>query len=263
MKTRPVLILILALLGFKTPAAGTVTNYQHHVMPLISMDEVPLRDGIRALARQDGINFIFDPVVLDSFAGPNGRFSREPHINSRWTNVTAQQALDDVLKTYRLTMVTNPVTSVARIAFTEQRVEPAPASQLGTDTTAVIPLIVMTEVPQIDGIKNLARKADLPYILDPTLNSATTPSGQEALLASRVNIRWENITPKQALVALLDDYGLAMVQGPGDAAVRIIAKPQSGPLPRGNHGGGQPKNKTVISAGAAPRPGLSPQDYCS
>jgi hypothetical protein len=257
------LILILALLGFNSPAADSETRHRHEVMPLITMDDVPLRDGVRALARQDGINFIFDPAVLDSFAGREGRFSLEPHINSRWTNVTAQQALDDLLSAYQLTMVTNPVTSVARIAFTDQGVKPVAASLLGNDTTAVMPLISMEEVPLVDGIKNLARGADISYILDPPLNSATPPSGRGRLLRSLVNIRWENVSLKQALVALLDNYGLVMVQDPEGTAVRIIAKPQSGLLPRGTHGGGQPKSKTVINARAAPRPGSSPRDYFS
>jgi hypothetical protein len=263
MKTRLVLILILALLGFKTPAADTENRYRHEVMPLISMDDVPLRDGIRALVRQDGNNFIFDPAVLNSFASADGRFSREPHINSRWTNVTAQRALDDLLKAYQLTMVTNPVTSVARIAFTTQGVTPVPAGQLGNDATAVMPLISMEEVPLIDGIKNLARKADLSYILDPSLIDRASQTGQRALLSSRVNIRWEKITLKQALVALLDDYGLVMVQDPGDAAVRIIAKPWPGQLPQGNHGGSRPQNKTDINVGAVSQPCSSFRDYFS
>ncbi len=249
MKKRLVLTLILVLLGSKTRAAGTETNDPHAACPLISMEEVPLKDGVKNLARYAGINYILDPAILESFAGPGGPFSREPHINCRWTNVTAQRALDDVLMRYRLTIVTNPVTSVARISFTAQRVQPVPASLLGTDTTVVIPLIFMEEVPLIDAIKNLAHEAKIPYILDPTLNSSSPQLGQRELLRSLINLRWYNITPKQALIALLDDYGLVMVQSPGDATVRIIANPQSGLLPRGNHGGGQPKSETVINAG--------------
>jgi hypothetical protein len=261
---RLVLTIMLVLVGSKSPATGMVTNYQHAVFPLIRMEEVPLHDAVKNLARQDGINFIFDPAVLDSFEGPDGRSTREPQINASWTNVTAAQALKDVLRAYGLSMVTNPVTTVARISFPQQKVMPVSADQLGTDTTAVIPLISIEEVPLIDGIKNLAHEAKISYILDPTINSPSAQWEHRALLRRLVNLRWLNITSKQALVALLDDYGLMMVQDPGDIAARIVVKPGYGPSRQGNHGGGgQPQIKSGNNLGYGPQPGPSTKDHFS
>lgn len=251
-------------LGAESRAAGTQTNHPpdevdtydswvakpqtnhppNEVMPLISMEDVGLRDAIRALARQERVNFILDPAILASFAGPWDRFVNEPRVNSRWTNVTAGEALDDLLKAYQMTVVSNPATSVARIAFVKQNVEPVSASELSNDTSDRMPLIQMDEVRLTDAIRNIARKADLSYILDPALNSPAAESGGRELLQSLVNIRWQNITLKQALVALLDDYGLAMVQNPGDASFRITSKVPPAPRKKALRGVTVPSLKT-------------------
>jgi hypothetical protein len=230
------LILIVTLTPFAASAADTNSSHRGQVMPLISMEEVPLCDGVRELARQDGINYIFDPVVLASFVDSGGRFIHEPIINGRWTNVTARQVLGELINAYNLTMVTNPATTVARIAFATQAAKPVPASQLGEDTNKAIPLIIIEEVPLKDAIKNLANAANLTFILDPTLLPAKGARG-ENFLSSLVNLRWLNLTAKQALVALLDNYGLMMVQHPGNFTIQIIAKTPPGPFrPHENQG---------------------------
>ena len=116
------------------------------VVPLIVIDKVPLTDAIRNLARQAGFNFILDPRVPGSgFAA--GGLVPEPSITVRWENVTAQEALSALLAGHNLMMVTNPATTVTRIAPAVQKVRPVPASRVGSDTNAPIPLVVMDQVP--------------------------------------------------------------------------------------------------------------------
>jgi type IV pilus assembly protein PilQ len=84
------------------------------VIPTIVMDEVPLTDAIKNLARQAGLNYILDPKVSFGPAGPDGK-PVIPNISIRWEKVTAQQALTTLLTTYSLQLVEDPKTHIARI----------------------------------------------------------------------------------------------------------------------------------------------------
>ncbi len=89
---------------------------------------------------------------------------------------------------------------------------------------AVIPLIVMDDVPLTDAIRNLARQAGLNYMLDPKVSfGQLLPDGKPAGQPS-VSIRWEKITAEQALAALLDNYNLQLVQDPKSRIARITTK---------------------------------------
>jgi type II secretory pathway component GspD/PulD (secretin) len=84
------------------------------VIPTIVMDEVPLTDAIKNLARQAGLNYILDPKVTFGPTTPDGKMS-VPNISIRWENVTAEQALNTLLTTYSLQLIEDPKTKIARI----------------------------------------------------------------------------------------------------------------------------------------------------
>jgi hypothetical protein len=194
-------------------------------VPLIVIDKVPLTDAIRNLARQAGFNFILDPRVPGSgFAA--GRLVPEPSITVRWENVSAQEALSALLTVHHLTIVTNPATTVARIAPADQKVKPVPASQVGSDTNAPIPLVVMDQVPLREAIRKLAGQLHLNVLFDSKLSApAFEPDGL-------ISFRWENLTARQALAALLDNYGLVMEENRSTSSARITASPTTAP-PKG------------------------------
>jgi len=98
---------------------------------------------------------------------------------------------------------------------------PIPPEETDPDS-AILPLVVMDEVPLATAIRNLARHAGLNYLLDPR----TQLCGQEP--QPSVTIRWENVTARQALAALLNNYNLERVNSPQGFA-RIQPKDPSGP----------------------------------
>ncbi len=109
-----------------TPAADTTlassTTIQTNanaepggVIPLIVMDDVPLTDAIKNLARQAGLNYILDPKVSFGQVGPDGRPVAQPSVSIRWENVTAAQALTALLSTYNLQLVEDPKSKIARV----------------------------------------------------------------------------------------------------------------------------------------------------
>ncbi len=84
------------------------------VMPLISMEDVPLTDAIKNLARQAGLNYMLDPHIPFLAPGPDGR-SQQPNVSLRLENVTADQALGALLNNYSLQIVDDPKTHISRI----------------------------------------------------------------------------------------------------------------------------------------------------
>jgi hypothetical protein len=196
--------------------ASATTGNAQSVVPLIVIDNVPLPDAIRNLARQFDLNYILDPRVPGSDFGP-GRVAAKPMVSGRWTNSSANEALGALLSEHKLVMVTNSATSVARIAPANLGVKPIPASQVAPDTNGVIPLLVLEDVPLSDTIKKLGSQAGLKILMEPTLSASLDPQGT-------VSLRWQKITVRQALAALIDNYGLVMTQDPATASAKITLK---------------------------------------
>jgi hypothetical protein len=84
------------------------------------------------------------------------------------------------------------------------------------DPEGLIPLIVMEEVPLIDAIKNLARPADITYVMDPSV------AFQEGQPQPLISTRWENLTARQALLSVLSSYALDMVEDTRTGVARIV-----------------------------------------
>ena len=93
-----------------TPAA----TKPDEVVPLIVIDDVPLTDAIRNLARQSNLNFQFDPRVTSS---------NQPNVSIRFENVTAPEALNAVLDNYSLQLVKDPKSKIARITIKDPKAE--------------------------------------------------------------------------------------------------------------------------------------------
>ena len=80
---------------------------------------------------------------------------------------------------------------------------PAP----GAPQDEVIPLVEMENVRLPEALRQMARKARLNVILDPRLSA---PPFKDLT----VSVRWENVTAREALMALLDNYDLTLVEMP-------------------------------------------------
>lgn len=109
---------------------------------------------------------------------------------------------------------------------------PAPtASPSNPAQAAVIPLIVMDDVPLTDAIKNLARQASLNYMLDPNISFGQIGPDGKPIPQPTVAIRWENVTAAQALNALLNNYGLQLVEDNKTKIARITRQDPAAPPP--------------------------------
>src|SRR5204862_4197210 len=89
---------------------------------------------------------------------------------------------------------------------------------MGTDTGSFIPLLVMDSVSLSEAVSKVASAASLAISLDPELSTT------EFDAQGTVSFRWERITARQALAALLDNYDLVMIEDPATSAARITQK---------------------------------------
>jgi len=117
-----------------------------------------------------------------------------------------------------------------------------PATATATTTTTVvtatttapvkpagIPLIQFSDVPLTTAIENLARQAGLNYMLDPKIAYGQPDASGQVKTEPTLSIRWENITAENALLALLDNYGLQLTQDPRTGIARITMKDPTAP----------------------------------
>jgi len=94
------------------------------VIPLIVMDDVPLTDAIKNLARQANLNYMLDPKISFGQPGPDGKPIPQPVVSIRWENVTAVQALNALLGNYGLQLVDDSKTKIARITTQDPAAPP-------------------------------------------------------------------------------------------------------------------------------------------
>lgn len=97
---------------------------------LIVIDDTPLLDAIRNLARQANINLIIDPKVGYGQVDSTGKSVPQPNVSIRWENITAAQALGALLNNYGLQAVEDPKVNITRITVKD----PAAPDPLVTQT---------------------------------------------------------------------------------------------------------------------------------
>ncbi|MBC8002321.1 MAG: hypothetical protein H7X97_07005 [Opitutaceae bacterium] len=118
-----------------------------------------------------------------------------------------------------------PVATIEETPATQMIVASVPAA------SPIIPLIVMDEVPLTDAIKNLARQANINYMLDPRINFGQPGPDGRPTPQPNVSIRWENISAEQALNALLNNYSLQFVDDLKTKISRITVRDPAAPDP--------------------------------
>src|ERR1039458_5848561 len=94
-----------------------------------------------------------------------------------------------------------------------------------------IPWIQFQDVPITTAIENMARQAGINYLIDPKIGYGQPDQNGQIKAEPTLSIRWENVTAGQALMALLDNYGLQLSEDRKTQIARITAKDPMAPLP--------------------------------
>jgi hypothetical protein len=83
----------------------------------------------------------------------------------------------------------------------------------------LLPVFDLKDVPLKNAIEQLAQAANLNCTIDAKVNSVDS-KGKQILL----NVRWENVTARQALFALLDNFNLVLLEDSKSGTCRILPK---------------------------------------
>lgn len=208
----PLLLLSLAVAPVKGQSPDNVS--------VIQFMTVPITVAIDNLARQAGINYLVDPKL---FTAADGTRPAEPSLTLRWENQTASGALARVLKENHLFAVSNAFTTVVFITGKPAVAHTVDARLLGSDTNGVIPMIKFSDVPLGEALKSMIGHAHLPVVLDPRVTGDAPPAPPDFKLEMppQVSASWHDLTARQVIVELCEDYGLTIVKGAAADTVEI------------------------------------------
>ena len=146
-----------------------------------------------------------------------------PHVVLSQTNTVTPEpsaVIADTNAPVAPAVTNSPDVAPAVIAVTTADTN-APAAAPATPS---IPLIQFQDVPLTTAIENLARQANINYLLDPKIAYGQPDANGQVKAEPTLSIRWENITAEHALIALLDNYGLQLVQDINTKIYRVTTK---------------------------------------
>jgi hypothetical protein len=206
MKISRVSICVHALLAF---AALFVPAGLHGES--INFRAVPISMAIQNLAQMAQINYFIDPKL---FHNPDGSPKSEPSLTIQW-ECTAAEAFTRVVNENNLVLTTNAFTTVVRITGTNHAGSAVDAKQLGSETNSVIPLVYFADVPLDQALKSIIQQGHLRIGLDPQVSGEAPPAPPDFKMARMpmVSVRWHNLTARQVLVELCENYDLIIVKG--------------------------------------------------
>ena len=87
----------------------------------------------------------------------------------------------------------------------------------------LMPLVSFDGVPLLDAVRVLAMQAALNIVFDPRLLNQTDAQGKP-LPPPNITAKWHNVTARQALQAVLENYGWQMILNPATKLARITFK---------------------------------------
>jgi Flp pilus assembly secretin CpaC len=195
------------------------------VVPLISFDaDFPLIDVLNNLAQQSGINFTIAPELITN--GAPVELLRQPVGSVQFENVTARQALDNLLARKNLMLGTLPGGSMVYLGTLDSGMTPLEreggdlAKMTGDEELQMENFLDPNkEIPLLTAIQILSRLSKINVMVDPRVKSGgirqvgtniveLPPVATNTVVIST----YGGVTPRQTLDAVLNNYGLTMVQ---------------------------------------------------
>ena len=165
-----------------------------------------------------------DMKLKTLLAGLLATFLLQHTVLSQTNEATADQpaVAADTNETAVAVETNTPVAAAPAVADSE--VATNALADAASDASPTIPLIQFQDVPLTTAIENLARQANINYLLDPKISYGQPEANGQVKPEPNLSIRWENITAEHALVALLDNYGLQLVANVDTKIYRITIK---------------------------------------
>lgn len=210
------MLALMGTLAFQQDAMTQTTTDTNAASPAVQPGAPAATDNATATATNDTAAVVATnaPVAASATAATdNGQGTNTPVVVTATadTNMTSAAAAP-----------TAGDTNATGVAAANTNAAPA---------APAIPLIEFQDVPLTVAIENLARQAGINYMLDPKISYGQPDQNGQVKAEPQLSIRWENVTAEQALLALLNNYGLELVQDPRTKIGRITIKDPAAPLP--------------------------------
>ncbi len=149
------------------------------------------------------------------------------------TNESPGVTGSNVTTSTSVTTSNEPVITVINTESTTENSNETAVASVSVPTvvsTNVLP-VQFQDVPLTTAIENLARLAGINYLLDPQIGYGQPGPNGQIKPEPTISVRWENVTAQQALMAVLDNYGLQLVEDPKTKIARITIQNPSAPPP--------------------------------
>ena len=179
--------------------------------------------AIGSLARLSGINYILDSKLSGPFLNAEGKPVPEPTVTINSTDLTYKKALEKTLKEHDLYLVEDPATSIAVIGWTNRIANQVDGNLLDSDTNQPV-TVRFQDVPLDEALNNLIQRAHIHAALDPKVSAYVDPTNHKFHTPPAISVHWENVTARQALIALCENYNLTLVKDSMTGGVRIKPK---------------------------------------
>ncbi len=220
-----IVTLFVGLASQQWAASQTETNTIATNEPAVS-EAAPANQPAITVAAPETTGAVATGTTVMPAAGTN----ESPGATS--SNVTTSTSVTTSNVTTSTTSVTTSNEPVITAINTESTTESSNETVSATTTvsTNVLP-VQFQDVPLTTAIENLARLAGINYLLDPQIGYGQPGPNGQTKPEPTISVRWENVTARQALMAVLDNYGLQLVEDPKNKIARITIQNPSAPPP--------------------------------
>ncbi len=195
------------------------------VVPFISLSgDLPVMEAVTNLAQQAGVNYVLAPEMITNDVPVD--VLRQPVGAVRFENVTYRKALDTLLNQKGLALGTRSETNVVLLAFKDSKLTPlepegGDLSKMSPEENVALESVFdpNREVPLLTAIQMLGRLSKLNILVDPRIKTGgirqigTNVIELPPVATNTVSLSsFGGVTPRQTLDALLNNYGLMLIQ---------------------------------------------------
>ncbi|HEY1174447.1 MAG TPA: hypothetical protein VGH19_23990 [Verrucomicrobiae bacterium] len=179
----------------------------------VELAELPVTDALNLVARQAGLSVQIDETLETAKVRPDKLPWGPPTLKIQLKQVAADQVLESMAGAYGLVVDKSRGAELAKLRFARAdelvfkrapKTLPDPLKDLRK-----IPLLLFDEIPVMQVVQTLALQSRLNLVPSHELMTGTNAQGaawQEALLTLKIR----NVSPQQALEAVLDASGLVV-----------------------------------------------------
>ena len=203
----------------------------------LEANDIPLADMVKLVAKKGHLNILVDPAL--TALGEQSPLARPVQVELK--DVTAQAAVVQLVGKQHLKVTWDNETRTGRIsaesAKTAGRSEPLPKAAASTNLIAEL---AVEDVPLLEAITSLIRETGMNVMVDAWVAGSAAGADGQIKQWPKADFHLEGLTGIEALGAVLENWGLALVWNPRAGVARVtsqdrrgweLAHPLNDPLP--------------------------------